>query len=915
MASVYSFEIDGWGEVGPTLSISNAQGFATGLVTLTTPGTPPTALEFGAMVKVEGCSAVVADGLYTLTASTGGTLTVQALAADVTVTSAGVSGLARIEDHYRIADGLPGWVTGANAIGRWFLDLVAVTQSAGQRLDPIGGVASVDGFELVAASTDRGLLATAPSTYRFATVGSVTVAEAFTATATEIVTYSAATYSGESATTPGATTAQPPLFGIEAIDIRGAAAPVSSDGATKYTITHDGSSNFVTRGVLRTLPAGHTESEFVYGALPTPIGQVVRSFVYEHGHAAHSDRSEVSTGVCEGAIDEDFGNVVRLAVASSIIDPNRKALNRSYGVLNIGAADSDGMDHDDSYTWTVEAAQYTDSQWSWCRDGLAAQRITWTGELVDIDTNGTRVYRYDVPRWPLVNSEDFPMIRPASSIPEFAIYSSSFGRSLRLRGSTSRFDGAGRFTLQKRHELCHVFEPVTWAYPSTSPGEFPGVVTVNPVDVILTVLMSTGTPATNGAHDLAPEDFGLGIPASRIDMDTFTEIGDALYSGFVAAATVFIDQDTKGTLEEWLDRLLKAFCLGLVTDTSGRLRLVDMAQTQHTTSQTLTESDLVGPIGVRYGVSPGTSLSSITLEFMTPFVVPVADAGYFTPWDEDGIRWWHPITTESSPGSAFADGFLGEDGKIVPAQVVFNQMEGGISKLLRRIGGGRTSTVKTEFAPFQNYSQRSALRQRFTRLIAQNMGVGARFSVDVDPEYTGQIGDIISATLPNLPDVTNSGSMAGVYCRIEDRIHEFRPIGENPRDTLSLRVFGTAAATRLAWSPSGEVSSVTGPTSFSVVAAEFHGPGDTSDATTFPNGSKIHIFDENFQLRSTSSAGTVGATSGNLITLSAAAQGGGGPVTPNAGDLVLFAPVGVQGASIGAPFASISSTTPGTRWN
>jgi len=902
MASVYVIEIDGWGEVGPAINVTTAQGFADGTFTLTTGGTPPPATEYGAMIWVEGVSAVVANGFYTLTARTGSTFTMQALPAGVTVTTAGgLSGLARIEDHYRIADGLPSWVTGANAIARWHLDLVSVTQTAGQRLDPIGGVASVDGFELLAASTGRGLLATSPATYRFAAVGSVTIAEAFTATATEIVTYSAAPYSGESATTPGTAAAQPPLFGIEAIDIRGTASPSPSDGVTEYTITHDGSSDFVTRGVLRTLATGHTESEFVYGALPTPIGQVVRSFVYDHGHASHAARSEVSTGVCESVFDEDLGNVVRLAVASSIIDPNRKTLNRSYGVINIGATDSDGVDYDDTYTWTVEAAQYNDSQWGWCRDGLAAQRITWTGELVDIDTNGTRVYRYDVPRWPLVNSEDYPMIRPASSLPEFAAYSSSLGRSLRLRGTASERAGAGRFTLRKRHELCHVFEPVTWAYALSPPGEFPGVVTVNPVDVVLTVLMSTGTPTTNGAHDLAPEDFGMGIPASRIDMDTFTAIGDALYSGFVAAATVFIDQETKGTLEEWLDGLLKAFCLGLVTDTSGKLRLVDMAQTQYTTTQTLTESDLVGPIGVRYGVSPGTSLSSIVLKFMTPFVMPVAVESH--------------IVTESAPGSAFGDGFVDEDGKIVPMEVVFNQMEGGISKLLRRIGSGRISTVTTEFAPFQNYSQRSALRQRFTRLISQNMGIGARFPVDVDPGYVGQIGDIVAATLPNLPNVVNSGSMDGVYCRIEDRIHEFRPIGDNPRDTLVLRVFGTAAAVRLAWSPGAEVSSVTSPTSFNVVAAEFHGADDTSDATTFPDGAKVHVFDANFQLRSTSSAGTVDTTSGNAVTLSAAAQGGSGPITPNAGDLILFAPVGVQVASIGAPFASISSTTPGTRWN
>ena len=44
MASVYVLEIDGWGEVGPAIDVTDAEGFADGTFTLTTAGTPPPVL-------------------------------------------------------------------------------------------------------------------------------------------------------------------------------------------------------------------------------------------------------------------------------------------------------------------------------------------------------------------------------------------------------------------------------------------------------------------------------------------------------------------------------------------------------------------------------------------------------------------------------------------------------------------------------------------------------------------------------------------------------------------------------------------------------------------------------------------------------------------------------------------------------
>ena len=893
MASIYVLEIDGWGEVGPAIAITDAEGFADGTFTLTTAGSPPPTTEYGAMVWVQDVSAVVADGYYTLTARTATTFTMQALPAQVTVTTAaGLSGLARIEDHYKISDGIPAWVTGSLAQARWYQDLSAVSHSAGQRMGRLGGVSSVDQWSFLTTSPGRGLLATAPLSYRNASAGAVTLAADIAASETTISAFSAAPYSGESASSPTGP-ARPIVIGTEAIDVRGTASSTAADGATTYTVTHDGSSDFVTRGVLRTEKFGHLKGEFLYGALPTPIGQIVRSYDYPEGHSSHASRSAVAVGVGEAVTAIGKGNDVQVDVASSVIDPNRKELGGSYGLAIPGIAISEGIERGDDLTFELEVTQRSDSQWSWIRDGNAAIKITWADELISTESDGARVYKYTVTTWPLTNSEDYPIVRPAESGARFAAVATDRGRRLWLTNS-----GWGR----GGRELCHVFEPVTWTFPTSSPGAGPGVVHVNPVDVLLTVLMSTGTPAANGAHDLAPAEFGMGIPAAQIDMDSFTAIGDQLHANFIAAATVFIDHETTGTLKNWMTSLCRMFGLAVVTTSAGLIRLIDVADVSYTGAAAFTESDMVGPVSINYAVSPGTSVSQVKLKFPTPFIRPINE---LASGDEPDVY--------SAPGSAFEDGILVE-GKIQDHTDEFNQSGGGVTSLLRRIGGS-SETVKTEFAPYQNYSQRDALRQRFVKIMTQNAGVGAVFSVDVLPSFSADIGDVFEVTLANLPDPQNSAGMSGTYCRVMDRIHEYRPVGEGVRDTLMLRVFGTSEAAPPQWSPSGEVSSVVSNKVFDVVAAEFHGPDDTSDATTFPDGAKVHIFGENFQLRSTTSAGTVGSTSGNTITLSVAASGGGGPVTPNVGDLVLLAPVSEQSASIAAPFAEISQDTPGDVWS
>ena len=892
MASLYVFEIDGWGEVGPRSAVTQSQGFADGSFQLTT-ATVISSEETGAMCWVEDCS-IVPDGYYTYTAKGAGVMTLQAAPDVVTVATVAVSGFVRVEDHFRISDGVPDWVTGAAALARWHTDLVAVSHSAGQRISPYGGIAGVDGLQVVTGNVNLGLAAVSRGSYLYDTLGPVTVATGITAAAQSVSAYSAAPFAGESATSPTAS-AQPAWFSNEAVDVRGTASSSSTSGRDTYTVTDDGSSTFVTRGVLRTEARSHIGGTVIFGKVPTAIGQTCRTFVYEEGHASHAFRRQEVVALCEGSKVDSLGNRQMFKLASQLLNPARKTLEKPLGFYSRALPTN-------AYTsplMTSEAEQYTDSEWTFCLDGLCAQAITRTSATPsEIGDNGERNYPYTATRDIEVRS-DFPMIRPAKSDDVWQIFNSDqLGKRFRYNGGegisteggaiadadgvvTSTRDATvetARF-VAPRFPLCHVFFPVTWTADGNDfdvSFSSPRYVDVSPVDVALTVITSTGTIGANGAHDLAPRELGLAIPLDQVEVDTFTTIGNRLQSEGCWAQTVFMDEDSNGSVADWLDKLLRAYALGLVTTIAGKVRLVDMAVTDYTSTKTLTEANVVGAPAVNpvYELNPRGSLETVSLKYPRPWVRP-SEIG-------EGIE-----------------------------QIV-RQDPNGVSGLFAGVQGDSV-TVETDFALSSNILSQHALGLRWSRMIAQSSGLAALFSVDVDPAYVADVGDVISVTLANLPNVANAGGMDGVYCRVDDRVHESRPVGEQPRDTLTLRVFEASRATQVEWAPSAQVDVVTSSTAFTVEAAEFHGGDYTSDATSFADGATVHFYDENL-VRLTTIEGTVGSTSVNAVTLSTAAQDGGGPFTPSTTDIMLLAELSAQGASIAEPFAWISATTPGRSW-
>lgn len=887
MSNIYSFEVDGWGEVGPAIDVTNAEGFADGTFTLTTAGTPPPETEYGAMIWVEDCDAVIADGYYTLTARTSGTFTMQALAADVTVTSSAVSGLARIEDHFRISDGIPSWVTGSDAQARWYRNLVSVSESAGQRLSNLGGLASVDGFEVTMARR-QGLAAIAPATYLLSTAGPVVLLDPLTSDAVSVVTESATPYAGESASSPTGA-AQPAWIGTEAIDVRGTVSSSSTAGVTTYTATHDGSATWVTRGVLRTQKQSHPQGAAVFGTLPTALGQIGRTFVYPESHASHADRTEVARGPVEMTDPSvGMGSAQRFALASQLITAYRQ--DASAVVASGASTDTSGFE---SGTATARVHTANGSKWNWLLvDGGAALRSARTGsDPVAIDEDGIEEWAY-LTITEVDENKDFPIVREVDEetwdtltnprrVSVRVVYDEDTGERRRVTSwPRFLFGETGFFVIPPdAPPLCHVFEPVMWARSYNDEawvGRSDRYIEVNPVDVILTVLSSTGNGG-NGAHDKAPAEFGLAIPASDIDSDSFTAIGNRLDVAGVVAGSVALLSTESIDVSKWLDEFAKTYAIGIVTTIAGQVRGVDLAYVDPDTSHTLDEGDLIaGPATMTQNVANGLESVSVT---------------YGRPW----LKHDDPFH-ERKPQ-------------------VYRAQSRGLSDLLQRVRG-KSITLSPPFAAAVDDASDNALAGRWGSVIAWNFGVVGTITADVDPGYTPDIGDTVSVTLPAFPDADDTGPMTSALCRIIDRVHVSRPIGQNPRDTIKLLAYGATTSDKARrWSPSGVVATVATPKSFTLETSTYSNDDYASDAVSFADGVDVDIYTENWSLRSTTAPGTVLSTSGDTVTLSVAATDGGGNVTPNVGDKLALASESNQSASEALGWAWLSSTTPGYQWS
>jgi hypothetical protein len=291
---------------------------------------------------------------------------------------------------------------------------------------------------------------------------------------------------------------------------------------------------------------------------------------------------------------------------------------------------------------------------------------------------------------------------------------------------------------------------------------------------------------------------------------------------------------------------------------------------------TLTGADLVrrpGAITADLAIEANTALESVTLTYDRPWLPP------------------------SNAESRISD--------IVRAK------SGGISELYEAIAG-ESIEIAAPFAASVTDASRAALVGRWGGMLTLHSGTVGTLALDVLPEFEGDVGDIVLATFAALPNSSGTGPMADAVCRVLDRQHVSRPIGD-ASDTITVAVYGWTSeeiAPR-AWAPSGLVASVVSATNFDLSGAYSNPDIYASDAVSFVSGMRVHIYTASWVLR-TDTPGVVASGIGNTITLSVAAKLGAATITPNVGDKIALSTEGDQPVS--TPWQWQTVTAPGYPW-
>ena len=113
--------------------------------------------EIGSEVFISGVTGLV-DGFYTLTNFTVGgpspgldTIEIKGDPDLFSLVPGGgiyIGSAIRIEDHYKICNRIPDFVTGTSALSRWYLNLIDITPTLSSQVNVRGGVSKIDGVTL-----------------------------------------------------------------------------------------------------------------------------------------------------------------------------------------------------------------------------------------------------------------------------------------------------------------------------------------------------------------------------------------------------------------------------------------------------------------------------------------------------------------------------------------------------------------------------------------------------------------------------------------------------------------------------------------------------------------------------------------------------------------------------------------------
>jgi hypothetical protein len=866
--------------------------------------------EIGAELYIEGMTGLE-DGYYTLTGVTpvGGNtrISIAGNPANFSLSAGANSGNMRIEDHYKICNEIPDFVTGTNARARWYKNMVDITPSLSSEVETNGGITKVDGLTV----THNRVYNSDLSKVRWDLMNnddtihtSDRIYNATETTGIEVtggIPYMGSSDNPDTAPTLGVY--EPTWWGSECIRVD------SATGSGPYTIS-------ITRALLRTKRWWHPYGQLFFDGFTTPAGKIADVIKHNSTDTGYHQGERIAFGPVTG-IEYDNGvatqslqissDIFRLATTPAASEkalvnytPNQTATGRPVVTIN-------QISNDLKFGWLfgkgfcIRLSKDADDEYNIVPTGGSSEEFaTETGYVYGKNRVTQRVIpqaiveidgelKYNGILTDVLRGDEFVNIQVPNSVPvqastatpdEREAWENEYGSFILTNGTGIGGTTDWEFQLPKLEEQgyfedvspAHVFEPSKW--PSVSfhtPRSVVSIsqrrIAVNPIEVLLNIMLTRFGDGTNTFEyegttenfDILPPEFGLSILPEDIDIDSFMRVGYKFEENGFHLTNVYIKADERSKLKGWIqDNILAPYFLCITTDSQGRLRLTELADSRYKTSLTeLDDADLFGadrePVQLSYNTSD--LLSQITYEFKRPW-----------------------INGNSPTSRQTVNYFYGRD---------------GLSDHYRNLPADNIE-IDPDFAPFDNIEEEEAFEKYLGRLMANRRHIMPILTCFVDESFGdvgdgAQVGQFISINLSRVPnafgdDLTNLTAVGLVAKRQQDILMGV--------DQLDVMVVETLDLTEeRAFSASVEVAAGSTGTVIQVEPDVFQ-PSDLAKFTTaqasFVAGDKVVLYDQFFTRKSFNDVeiDTISATEIEIDT--DFEDSGGTGIVPADGDIIVL---------------------------
>ena len=875
--------------------------------------------EIGAEIYIEGMTGLE-DGFYTLTnvAAAGGNTRVS-IAGDpskFSLSAGANSGKMRLEDHYKICNRIPDFVTGTNARARWFVNIVDITPTLSSQVSIRGGIGKIDGMTIthnyVFAALDKVRFKVLNQDDNIRTSSEIYTNPAQT-TGIQVergIPYMASYDNPDTA---------PPLgvyegtwWGSECVRVD------SATGSDPYTLT-------MTRGLLRTEGSVHPYGSLFFDGFTTPAGKVAEVLLGFEGATIYDDFNAILEGPVTNIGYDDGVIAQTLEISSDLI----KTVRKSVGDLETPVRFRESVDE-------IEYFSQFGKSWNWVKIGKMCLRIASLDQDRDAMPNYDGSLRLDI----IKSEEDGRspsgefgyvryisaiikersveidgqgrlngvMIERASSADEFARYNYPIRPPAAL--ANERFPSNDEESAQNRAdfmaqlieknyliyqsvgltrppafnieqmvaanselEMAHIFEPQHFGPDNTYNWSIAtevdtATIGCNPIDLLLQMLLTNVGDGTNtfvfeGStydFDVLPGELGLGLKAENMNIQSFMEAAEQFRTNNIFLSNVYINAEDADDLAGWIEKnILNPFLLSLVTDNNGKLQLTQLADSaRKSTMVELTDNDLFdfgrgGP--VTFSRDSGALLSRITYKFNRPYLTPTR----------------------------------AESKDIVNFRYAFD----GIADHYRPLGA-EDLEFSTAFAPFFSDTESTAFADYLGRYLGNYRSPFPVVEVYVDQDFQTDAFSVGKYQIVNLSRLPNAdGTLASNLFGVGLVVKRQKDI-LNGLDKMTIAVVETLnTSEQVRFASSAEVDTGSTGTVIQLVDSVYIPTflsDYTSDAESFQVGDAVLLYDENFVLRSTANTPTISAVNSSTeFEINTAFQDGVGAITPAAGDIIMLA--------------------------